>query len=88
MKLSASSFLGRFYDVIDCNTNKKLEKIFYTDDKLGHFKSYEYHQGFKNLGIKIDTVDYLEFFQKGNIKLVGKNLFFKLLKKVIDKIQK
>jgi len=88
MRLSTNNFLSRFYNVIDKITGDKLTKIHYADDVIGIYHTYEFETRHKNIGIRMNVGDYITFIKKGNIELVGKNKFFKLLKKVINKFTK
>ena len=88
MRLSTNNFLSRFYNLIDKTTEEKLNEVQYADDKKGIYHTYEFEIRHKNIGIRMFTDDYITFIKKGNIELVGKNKFFRLLKKVINKFQK
>jgi hypothetical protein len=88
MKLKTGTILAPYYNVIDKNTNKKLDRVIFADDKHGVFTSYDYHPGFKNIGISISPMDYIEFRQIGNIKLVGKNFVFEIVRVLINKFTK
>jgi len=90
MKLKVGSYLSRFYDVIDKETGKRIPLVQYANDKKGLYLTLiQGEDGIKQCFncIKEEYIPDEELVFK-NIELVGKNKFFKLLKKVIDKIQK
>jgi len=88
MILKVGNLLAGHYNVIDKTTEEKLNEVQYADDKKGIYHTYEFEIRHKNIGIRMFTDDYITFIKKGNIELVGKNKFFRLLKKVINKFQK
>jgi len=87
MFLSVDSFLGKYYDVIDKKTNKKIPLVQWADDELGIYEvliqdeKEELEEHFDS--INEEWVSDKKIL-KGEIELVGKNLFFKLLKKITN----
>jgi hypothetical protein len=88
MRLKVGSLLTSHYNLIDKTTGEKLYEVHYADDKKGIYHTHEFETRHKNIGIRMDVDDYVTFIKKANIELVGKNKFFKLLKKVINKFTK
>jgi len=84
MKLKLGSILSSHYNVIDNITGNKLKEIFFVDDKIGIYKTYELSNPGKCIGLKINVDEYIEFTKRHFIKLEGKNILFKFIKKVLD----
>jgi hypothetical protein len=88
MKLTNNSFLSSYYDVIDKSKNERLQYVQYADDKKGIYHTFKFENRHKNIGIRMNTGDYILFMKRGNIELRGKNKFFRLLKIVCDRLIK
>ena len=80
----AGTFLGSHYDVIDKKSGQRISLVQWADDKMGIYEKLicdengELKERYDNINKKwvLDTE-----FIKAEIELVGKNIFFKLLKK-------
>lgn len=88
MVLIVNSHLAGFYNVIDKTSKEKLHEVQYVDDKKGVYHTYKLENKHRNIGIRMINGEYVTFIKQGNIELVGKNIWFRLLKKVIDKFNK
>ena len=87
MFLKVGDLLANYYDVIDKDTGEKIHLVQKADDKSGIYEtlilnedgSLKQHLDKTKNEFILDTE-----IKKGNIELRGKNLFFKLLKILLD----
>jgi Zn-dependent membrane protease YugP len=91
MFLKVGDLLANYYDVINKDTGEKIHLIQKVDDKIGFYEtlilnedgSLKQHYDNTNKEYILDTET-----KEGNIELRGKNLFFKLLKRILDIIRR
>ena len=91
MYLEVGTLLAPYYDVVNSTSGERIPLVQWADDSTQILEKLIYNED-GSLKEHFDSINNEYIMDReiinGNFELIGKNLFFRLLKKVINKIQK